>query len=1039
MTTDLKPNRAQLAAIEFPIDRPLKVLAGAGTGKTAVLTQRFIHIVEKHDIRPSRILALTFTKKAAAEMRRRIIGGLLERGLMGRSEAPLLLWIGNFHSICLRLLRQYSLLAGLDPTFETINETEQRLLLADVAMDFLNEKIACARGPEEFEALMVERVDDFVDNVARVVNRLGADFVGDAIPARRLRALLEDQYRIIEAKLAETIGNEELHRNTRKAAERRLERLTPSRAHEMLLLDAVHLVGGEYRERLEESETLDFNDLITRACRLARTESSVRERFDYILVDEFQDTDGAQYKLLEALSRDMKNVTVVCDKKQSIYEWREARVENVDDFPGETISLDENYRSVGEILDSANRFVAQTMPDEKPLAPAAERGRGRAGKPQVKLYRASDREEEADYVACEIARLAGSGEFSPGDVAVLMRSVRHSRPFEDAFRKYGVPHTTLGGRGFNDLSETKDVLALLRLIDDPFDDVSMARILKSPIVGLGDVTLLALRQPREGGVRSFYDALCDSEAVGGLEPDLRDRLSVLVEAIETLANAKWSLTIGETISEALNRTGYLKYLACEEGVRGARFSNVSRFYKMATSFEERNPGAGIEEFLSYVEIAMEGDAGSTVAETVADAVRIMTVHQAKGLEFPVVFVVNLRNGAFPLKHRAGGFGYDERFGVYGNRHPGGDDLLRYEGGYGVSIKKALGKRRLLEENRIMYVAMTRAEKLLYLTSPKADADVKNDFFSQLEESAAGAGADSMEIVGAYETSPSLTEVEGKADRIMSEREITEAASRAAERIGRTLPSETGAAKTAVKLSYSALALFRQCPMKYALRYVYRLPLAPHEESREEAHAHIDAFTLGNLLHATLMHFHRGQRLAGGADAFEILRRLSTSLPPAIHAAAKEMLGRYVGHPLASTPTLFEEKEFHWKISADALEIVLRGKVDRIHREGDSLKIVDYKTGEPHAEAHALQLGIYKMAVEAVLDEREIATSNFYLSTGREISFDYTPEDLRVIRDGIIRDANRIGQGSFEVSESEHPLRRCADCGYDAFCKYKVGR
>jgi len=565
----------------------------------------------------------------------------------------------------------------------------------------------------------------------------------------------------------------------------------------------------------------------------------------------------------------------------------------------------------------------------------------------------------------------------------------------------------------------------------------MARVLKSPIIGLSDATLLALRRPREGGVRSFYDALCDSEAVGGLEPDLCDRLSALVEAIETLANAKWSLTIGETISEALNRTGYLKYLACEEGVRGARFSNVSRFYKMATSFEERNPGAGIEEFLSYVEIAMEGDAGSTVAETVADAVRIMTVHQAKGLEFPVVFVVNLRNGAFPLKHRAGGFGYDERFGVYGNRHPGGDTILRYEGGYGVSIGKALGERRLLEENRIMYVAMTRAEKLLYLTTPKADAE--DDFFAQLAEFAAGAGADSIEIVDSYETSPSLLEVEGEAERVMSEREITLAASRAAERIGRALASESGAAKTAVKLSYSALALFRQCPMKYALRYVYPPPLAPHEESQEEAHAHIDAFTLGNLLHATLMHFHRGQRSAGGADAFDILRRLAASLPPAIHVAAEEMLGRYMGHPLAAAPTLFEEKEFHWRIAADALEIVLRGKVDRIHREGDSLKIVDYKTGEPHAEAHALQLGIYKMAVEAVLDEREIATSNFYLSTGREISFDYTSEDLRAIRDGIIEDANRIARGSFEVSESEYPPRRCGDCGYGAFCKYKVGR
>jgi DNA helicase-2/ATP-dependent DNA helicase PcrA len=1032
MTHDLKLNDAQRRAVEFPIDHPLKIVAGAGTGKTAVLTERFVHIVERHHIRPSRILALTFTKKAAAEMEQRIIRKLLRRGLMNRSEAPLLLWIGNFHSICLALLRQHALVAGLDPSFGTIDDTEQRLLLADVIADFLNQRLNLSDS-KRFEALMIDRIDDFSRNAAGVVNRLRSYYLELDNVRDMLIDTLEGKYLAVKRELIDAADDTSLRKTERRKAKESLELLPVSKAHEMLLADAVSAICTAYARKLGEQDILDFNDLIAYTCRLADNEPLLKDRFDYLLVDEFQDTDGAQYQLLEALSDSMKNVTVVCDKKQSIYEWREARIENIETFPGEPIFLDENYRSFGEILDSANDFIARTMGDEKALRPAHAGGRGRAEEPRVRLYRAANNEEEADYVASEIHRLLE--QYGADKIAILMRSVRASGAIEDALRSRGIPYSTVGGRGFYDISESKDLVALLRLIENPFDDFSMARVLKSAVIGLADATLYELRGPGKKPTKSFYDALRHfDEILLGVHPLVRARLQALGETINELSDRKWSMTIGETVSELILRTNYLKYLACIEGTRGPGFTNVSRFYKTATLFEERNPGAGLGEFLAYMEMSMAGNVGPANAQSPKGAIQIMTVHQAKGLEFPVVFVVNLRKGAFPLTYKAGGFGHDERFGLYAVKLPDGKHSVRYKTG----IFEILKDRQNHEENRIMYVAMTRAEELLYLTTPQSHND--NDFFGGIEEFVASTGTGSAEIVNSYESSERVAALQVEEGRNLSEDEIMQAAEQAVARIQRRPKETTAGEANLITLSYSRLSLFRHCRAKYALRYVYNLPLAPHEESREEDYRHIDAFTLGNLLHDVLMHFHRRRRIGTAADAFEILDSLSASISQALVKTAKKMLDVYMRHSLSRTETLREEEEFHWKSADDAFEIMFEGKIDRIHREGETLKIVDYKTGEDHGESHGLQLGIYRLAMEEVLGEHDILTSNFYLSTGEEVVRSFSPDDLHKIRRHLLEDARKIASGDFRISTTDRRnASYCGGCGYGTFCKEKAGR
>lgn len=1036
MSHNFKPNEDQRKAIEFGIDTPLKVVAGAGTGKTEVLARRFVRIVEKNKISPFRVLALTFTKKAAAEMQNRITKELLRRKLISRSERPLLLWIGNFHSICHRLLRQNALVAGVDPSFVAIDEAEQHRILAESINDFLNKKLGVYADPDTFEELMIERIERFTRTMLRVINRLKANFIEAENPKTVIAVRLREQYRKIEENLNATIANPKIHRNTRGAAERRLESLAAQGAHEHLLFDAAHEIYTAYQGRLSDQNLLDFNDLISCAYRLAKADRSVRERFGYILVDEFQDTDTGQYMLLKELSDNFRNVTVVCDRKQCIYEWRDARIRNIDEFPGDTIHLRENYRSYGEILDSANSFIQRSMPEEMPLTPALEGGHGRAGKAQVKMFRAADQEEEAEYIAYEILNLL-KNDYEPGQIAVLMRSVRASRAYEDAFRSHKIPYMTLGGCGFYDFSEAKDLISFLRLISNPFDNLSMVRILQGPLVGMSDATLYELCRSNNHTDASIYEIIKRSpDRIGDLHSESYERLQGFISTTEYLVRAQWSLTVGELISEVLNRTGYLKYLASLEGVRGARFSNVSLLYKKAALFEERNPGSTLEDFLAYLDNAMTGEAGTTDAGSGSDAIQIMTVHQAKGLEFPVVFIVNLKSGAFPLKYRSDSYGYEEDFGLFARKLPDGIDIVRYKGGYGINIEESLRARQYMEENRIMYVAMTRARDLLSLTASESKEGKGDDFLQYIEDVARESDNKAAEIAEFPVLSPTPSEDELKPCHVAGLEEIKEMTSKVINRIlcSSATPIISDVSKSVV-LSYSRLAMFRHCPMKYALRYVYDLPLSPHEESLEESHQTATAFALGNLLHKALMLYHRRKKSEEQPNALDILETIAGDAPRGTLQSANKIMQKYLQTSLAHIDTLYEEQEFHWNIESDSCHILFEGKIDRIHRDGDALKIIDYKTAMPDAERHKLQLGIYKLAAESVLGEQGICASNFYLSSCEEVNYAFTKDELKGILEDIIRDALRISKRDFMLEEIHlsEKTRDCASCGYSHSC------
>jgi DNA helicase-2/ATP-dependent DNA helicase PcrA len=1023
-------NAAQKRAIEFPVDRPLKVIAGAGTGKTEVLTRRFVHLVRRYKFQPQKILALTFTKKAAAEMQHRIVQSLITESLIDKGEAALLHWIGNFHSISLKLLKQNPLSVGLDPSFEIIDEIEQRILFNAVVDDFLDKRLPESMSCS-FEELLVDDPESFADDLFAVISRIKSHFIGPEELRGRLSENLGNGYKSVSEILTETIDNEDLHKNTRRAAENRLGALEHELPVEKLLIQAVFSIYRAYQGRLSNRNLLDFNDLVFHAYKLAKADPELKNKFEYILVDEFQDTDRGQYLLLEALSHGLQNVTVVGDKKQLIYEWREAWLQNIETFPGETIPLEENYRSFGQILKASNEFIGRIMREEPALVPALMGGRGHAANPPVELIRAANREVEASFVAREIRRLIDQGH-SPGEIVILSRTVLFSRLLEDALNREGVMYSAVGGCGFYDMQETKDISALLRVVCNPFDDANMVRVLQSEVIGLNDFSLHGICASRKGEVASIYEAIRGNGCCE-IDSALAAKAKMLIQAVEELARIKWKLSLGEIFSEALKRVNYLKYLSSQEGLRGPRFSHVAFFYKMASQFEERHPRAGLEEFLEYLETSGAGALRSAPGDSASDKVQIMTIHQAKGLEFPIVFLAGVAPAVFPTYSRGGNIGYEQQFGIFAKKRSG-KPFVRYE----LQIEKYLREKHFLEENRLMYVAMTRAKNCLYVTTHASDKENEQDFFQALEIFSKGNFSDVVSRT--VEGTESLAEPKGHAtiekrtDKGVSFSEIMDATAAAIERLN-VLDAIPKPAAASPILAYSKLALFRRCPKRFALQHLYKLSfLSEMEVEHDEVALDAGGRVLGNLLHQTLMYYHRLQKENKNPDALLIFEHLARreQCSRKIIESGRDMLRKYLKTDLSRITTLYEEKVFRWNITDGDFEFRVTGIIDRVHRQGEKLKIVDYKSGSVD-DAHAFQLALYRMALENAMNERGILTSIFSLSSGKEAEYTFSDKQLEKVREEIIDCARRISRGDFPPCDNTQSSTECRKCEFSGFC------
>ncbi|HEY3676434.1 MAG TPA: DUF3553 domain-containing protein [Candidatus Tumulicola sp.] len=566
----------QAAAIRHT-DGPVLIFAGAGSGKTRVLTHRIAHLIREQGVAPWSILAVTFTNKAAGEMKLR-----LEK-LIGDDARNL--WVGTFHSMCVRILRADGSKIGIGPRFAIIDEADRRQQIKEILDDL-----------------------DYDDRQLSV----GA-------------CLAE----IDKAKNALVTPEQFAERATSSAAER------------------VANVYTEYRRRLSESNALDFDDLILRTIELLETDAGTREkyqrRFEYVLVDEYQDINAAQYRFVSLLAAHHGNITVVGDDDQSIYSWRGSDYRMIlrfeDDFAGSKIfKLEENYRSTQRILDAANALVHNNK-----TRAAKKLFTRRTGGDAISVYPAQTERDEARYVVEKVKELVRDGA-AYRDFLVLYRTNAQSRVFEEAFLADGIPYRVVGGVGFYERTEIKDVIAYLRYILNPSDALAFKRIVNVPRRGIGQQTLSALVHHANQANVSVGEAVLSSDLLRAAVPKKLRELERFGELISEFRKRSETSGVVELLVGVMEESGYIRELQSEDTHDSrARLENLQELVTVAREYEANDPEPSLAGFLSNIALISDLDA---LAED-ASYVTLMTLHSAKGLEFDSVFMTGLEEGVFP--------------------------------------------------------------------------------------------------------------------------------------------------------------------------------------------------------------------------------------------------------------------------------------------------------------------------------------------------------------------------------------------------------
>ena len=652
-------NKEQQEAVKH-MEGPLLILAGAGSGKTTMMTHRIAYMLEK-GVSPYNILAVTFTNKAAGEMKDRI------ESLTGGTRG---MWVMTFHAMCVRILRNHGDVLGFKNGFSIYDESDKKALLKRIVKDL--------------------KIDEKIYPVS---------YLGSVISS---------------CKEAEEDPDDYIENNSMN-----------------FKAETVAKVYARYMEDLQQNNAMDFDDLLWNAVKLFEASSEVlsyyQQRFKYIMVDEYQDTNYLQYKLIHALAEKSHNLCVVGDDDQCIYQWRGADIRNILDFEKDfpetkVIKLEQNYRSDANILDLANSVIANNR-NRKAKELWTDRNEGN----KITYRRLEDEQREAWYVGGEIQRLHDEEGIPFNDMAILYRKNAQSRPFEEKFSFRGIPYRVLGGTRFYDRKEIKDIMSYMHLVENPSDDVAMARIINEPKRGLGPKSLGGIVSYAKAYKLSIFEALKEQEVLGSLSRKSRAAVEDLVTMLDELGAEQDNMELSDIYDNLIRRSGYLTALEAENTVEAdARIENILELRSVIAEFEEKAAGSVLtdeeDEFReerdrlredgfdvkeptllqSFLErIALLSDIDNR--DESEDAVVMMTLHSSKGLEFPVVFMPGMENGLFPGSTSM-------------------DDPSKME-----------------EERRLCYVGITRAMRKLYLTGAqtrmlygRTDFTIESEFMREMD-------------------------------------------------------------------------------------------------------------------------------------------------------------------------------------------------------------------------------------------------------------------------------------------------------------------
>ncbi|MFH0749993.1 MAG: UvrD-helicase domain-containing protein [Candidatus Gottesmanbacteria bacterium] len=948
-------NTEQKKAVTFG-KGPLLIIAGAGTGKTTVISERIHYLISSKKARPEEILALTFTEKASREMEERVD--------LTMPYGTTQMWISTFHAFCDRVLKNESLSIGLNPNFKLMGEAESIQFFTKHLFEFTLEYFRPLGNPTKF-----------ISGILQHFSRLKDE---DITPG---------QYMVWVTKFGKKATSPEKREEYRKYEE----------------------LANAYRkyEELKTKESLaDYGDLIANTLTVFRTRKKIlaqyQKQFKYILIDEFQDTNFAQNEIAMLLAGTKQNITVVGDDDQAIYRWRGAAISNIIQFrkhfkKAKIVVLTKNYRSTQEILNRSYDLIQHNNPDRLEVVEKINKRlecTRRVNGERVVVLNAERVEDEAELVAKEITKLCGD-KISWKDVAILVRANAHAEAFVRALSRAGIPFQFLGPGQLFRQPEVKDIIAYLKLLSNIHDSVSMYRVLTMDVFDVSPRDVAEIVSYAKQHTISIFSAIEE------LQKNIVAVKSIVAMILKHLALIKKE-TAGQIAYYFLQDSGLLQSLTVVTNTKEQhRAENIAKFFDKVKTYEADHEDASIFAVVDWLDLAI--DLGESPLASNSDwgeinAVNILTVHSAKGLEFKAVFLVNLVSARFPTNER------HEQIPI--------PDAL---------VKEILpvGDYHMEEERRLFYVGITRAKDRLYLTGAKYYGDGKRE--KKLSPFI-------QECLGNQEIS-SVTRPPEKNDKqlFLIDWSANEATLSKAQKLEPKKPITS--------IWYTHIESFKRCPLQYKYRYVIKIPVPTSA-----------ALGFGDIVHKTMQEFYK-RVIAGEEVTKEMLLALyreqwkskgfiSKAYEAEMKKHGEELLSEYFekGYD-KKTKTIAVEQAFKIKISKN---ITLGGKIDRIDRTPKgTLEIIDYKTGaapKKRDPQEDFQLSLYALAAAdpGVYGEKpESIVVSFYFFEGQErISGTRTKEKLQEMKKEIINVVEEMNKSDFHAAPGMH----CAFCEYRLLCE-----
>jgi len=967
-------NAEQRVAVEHG-EGPLLVVAGAGTGKTRVITERIRRLLEESpELAGENILALTFTDKAAGEMKSRVVKAVGER-----AEG---VWLSTFHKFCVeKILRE------AEADAQPLEDIDHWILLRRHIGELGLEHFKRLQEPGEF-------LSDFVKFFSRCQDELVSPDDYDRFVAglrekhARQKATLEgDALEIAEENLAR---QEELARVYRTS-----DRL------------------------LRERKLLTFGAQLLRAVELLRTDaallSKLREQYRYILVDEFQDTNIAQLELLWQLAGERGNILAVGDHNQAIYRFRGASFGSftyfLESFCGLgkgargaeakkfLVSLARNYRSTQRILNVAHAVIENN--EQSPLLPSSKLETEHREGERVRVVEFGTPEEEAHWVASEVVRLHEAGA-KWRDMSVLYRKHSHRAQLLEALRRRGIPFAI---KNFSILSSTlvRDLLAWLRLIGQPSDNVACARVLAAPYWGLEPRDLVRLAERAE---KNHRRPLADeAESAQREAPFDRDgvRLTEFTQLLNQLRQTARKSTASELLDELIGGLGVAPLGS------DADRHYLERLVKFVKEWEKKSEGRQLRDFLEYLSFFEEAGGDIALEEELAEeAVQLMTVHGAKGLEFPHVFILRLSKNDFPSGTRKAVLEFPP-------------ELMKEE--------RPQGDFQIQEERRLFYVALTRARQHLTLSTVVNRRKKPSSFLDDFLMNPKVQKSDTVQSSPRVDLPP-MEEAAGPAPEFAAAASLFSAAateSRAYSRVALWAKAFHPPRPEPLQLSPSAIDAYERCPMKYMFQYLWSVRGGPHGQ-----------MTFGNVMHTTIKEFVAELRKRGQVPRDELLaifdREWSSAGFPDDYqeqeyrkAGREQLTAFHETYVAAPAEVLYQEKSFELPLENN---VTITGRIDQVNRiDGDAVEIIDYKTGKPRDAKKAnedLQLSIYALAAREVLDLEPKRLVLYYLMSNEAVATTRDAKPLAAAK-------KKIGEVADQIRAGDFPAKPGFGCGY---CDFK---